>query len=50
MVDYSNSQSQRVDGGLIVRKQTMIVKNKKAIDEVYTREKKVWFKVGGCKL
>ena len=32
--------SQRVDGGMIIRKQTMILKNLKPLDEVYTMEKK----------
>ena len=35
------TESQRVDGGLIVRKQTMIVKNKAKIDTVYKADKKV---------
>ena len=45
MVDslHSQSMSQRVDGGLIIRKETLIVKNTKAIDEVYKRDKKVSF-------
>ena len=46
MVDstYTNAsgrQSERVDGGLIIHKSTMIFKNEKSIDAVYEREKKV---------
>jgi calcium-dependent protein kinase len=45
MVDstYTNAsgrQSERVDGGLIIHKSTMIFKNEKSIDAVYEREKK----------
>jgi len=35
-----SNQSQRLDGGLIIRKATMITKNEKNIDAVYKRDKK----------
>ena len=35
------TQSQRVDGGLIVRKTTLIKMNTKPIDDVYERSSKV---------
>ena len=35
------AQSQRVDGGLIVRKTTLIKMNTKPIDDIYKRDSKV---------
>ena len=44
------TESQRVDGGLIVRKQTMIVKNKNKIDTVYKADKKVSLTIFECNM
>ena len=41
MVSTKISESQRVDGGLIIRKQTMIVKNLNPVEDVYEIAKKV---------